>query len=145
MSTKVRRLRPSIELLLLKHRGLELFSPSTAFRFDLFVRCDPPYTQPRECLGRDSEVLFAGNGSAGDVVLQVELEGSLDLVNLQPPAMWKLQDLVRTYSEAQTGCPVTYYYSFREIEKLFEGFQIQSIRKGHIFPYVIEKYIQYQY
>jgi len=30
-------------------------------------------------------------------------------------AIWRLQDLVRTYSEAQSGCPVTYYYSFREI------------------------------
>ena len=60
-------------------------------------------------------------------------------------AIWKLQSLVRTYSEAQTGCPVTYYYSFREVEKLLKGFQIQSIRKDHIFPYVIEQYVQYQY
>ena len=60
-------------------------------------------------------------------------------------AVWKLHDLVRTYSEAQTGCPVTYYYSFREIAELFKGFEIQSIRKEHIFPYVIEKYIQYEY
>lgn len=60
-------------------------------------------------------------------------------------AMWKLQELVRTYSEAQTGCPVTYFYSFREIEKLFKGFEIQSIRKDHVFPYVIEKYVKYQY
>jgi len=60
-------------------------------------------------------------------------------------AVWRLQHLVRTYSEAQTGCPVTYYYSFREIERLLQGFQIQSIRKDHIFPYIIEKYVQYQY
>lgn len=60
-------------------------------------------------------------------------------------AIWKLQDLVRTYSEAQTGCPVTYYYSFREIEKLFKGFQIQAIQKEHIFPYIIEKYVKYEY
>lgn len=60
-------------------------------------------------------------------------------------AIWKLQELVRTYSEAQSGCPVTYYYSFREIAQLFKGFEIQSIRKEHIFPYVIEKYVQYKY
>jgi len=60
-------------------------------------------------------------------------------------AIWRLQDLVRTYSEAQSGCPVTYYYSFREIARLFEGFQILSIRKEHIFPYIIEKYVRYQY
>ena len=60
-------------------------------------------------------------------------------------AIWKIQDLVRTYSEAQSGCPVTYYYSIREIAQLFKGFEIQSIRKEHIFPYVIEKYVQYEY
>lgn len=60
-------------------------------------------------------------------------------------AIWKLDELVRTYSEAQTGCPVTYYYSFKEIKQLFRGFEVQSIRKEHIFPYVIEKYVQYQY
>ena len=60
-------------------------------------------------------------------------------------AIWKLQELVRTYSEAQSGCPVTYYYSFREIAQLFKGFEIQSIRKEHIFPYIIEKYVQYEY
>jgi 2-polyprenyl-3-methyl-5-hydroxy-6-metoxy-1,4-benzoquinol methylase len=60
-------------------------------------------------------------------------------------AIWRLQDLVRTYSEAQTGCPVTYYYSFREIAQLFKGFHIHSIRKEHIFPYIIEKYVQYEY
>jgi len=60
-------------------------------------------------------------------------------------AFWRLQDLVRTYSEAQTGCPVTYYYSFREIAQLFKGFEIQSIRKEHIFPYVIERYVKYEY
>src|SRR5215472_1308230 len=60
-------------------------------------------------------------------------------------AIWKLHNLVRTYSEAQTGCPVTYSYSFREITELFEGFQIQSVRKEHIFPYVIERYVKYEY
>lgn len=59
--------------------------------------------------------------------------------------VWKLQDLVRTYSEAQSGCPVTYYYSFREIAQLFDGFKVESIRKGHIFPYVIEKYVRFEY
>jgi len=60
-------------------------------------------------------------------------------------AIWRLQDLVRSYSEAQSGCPVTYYYYFREIAQLFKGFEIESIRKEHIFPYVIEKYVQYEY
>lgn len=58
---------------------------------------------------------------------------------------WKLDELVRTYSEAQTGCPVTYYYSFSEIRKLFKDFDIIDMRKEHIFPYKISKYVNYEY
>ncbi len=60
-------------------------------------------------------------------------------------AFWKADELVRTYSEAQTGCPVTYYYSFKEARRLLNDFQVIDIRKEHIFPYVIEKYIRYEY
>ena len=60
-------------------------------------------------------------------------------------AFWKADELVRTYSEAQTGCPVTYYYSFKEVRRLLNDFQVIDIRKEHIFPYVIEKYIRYEY
>ena len=28
---------------------------------------------------------------------------------------------------------------------MFKGFEIESIRKEHIFPHVIEKYVQYEY
>ena len=60
-------------------------------------------------------------------------------------AFWRASELVRTYSEAQTGCPVTYYYSFREIRELLRDFKIVELRKDHIFPYQIEKYIRYEY
>ena len=60
-------------------------------------------------------------------------------------AFWRADELVRTYSEAQTGCPVTYYYSFRDIRRLMKNFKIIEIRKEHIFPYVIEKYVNYEY
>lgn len=60
-------------------------------------------------------------------------------------AFWRAKELVRAYSEAQTGCPVTYYYSFREIRQLLLAFQILEIRKDHIFPYQIEKYVHYEY
>ena len=32
-------------------------------------------------------------------------------------AFWRADELVRTYSEAQTGCPVTFYYSFAEVQR----------------------------
>lgn len=60
-------------------------------------------------------------------------------------AFWRADELVRFYSEAQTGCPVTWIYSFREIRKLMHGFQIVDIRKEHIFPYQIPKYSNYEY
>lgn len=58
---------------------------------------------------------------------------------------WRANKLVKTYSEAQTGCPVTYYYSFRDIRGLMKYFEILEMRKDHIFPYKIDKYINYQY
>ncbi len=60
-------------------------------------------------------------------------------------AFWKADELVAKYSEAQTGCPITYYYSSKEIRDLLGGYKILELRKDHIFPYVIEKYVNYQY
>lgn len=58
---------------------------------------------------------------------------------------WRTDELVRTYSEAQMGCPVTHYYSYRGIRNLMSGFSVQQLSKDHIFPYVIRKYVEYQY
>lgn len=60
-------------------------------------------------------------------------------------AFWKTNKLIKNYSEAQTGCPVTYCYSFKEIYKLMKDYKIKKIYKEHIFPYKIDKYIKYQY
>jgi SAM-dependent methyltransferase len=60
-------------------------------------------------------------------------------------AFWKIGELVRTYSEAETGCPVTYYYSFNDIRRLMADYRIIDLKKEHIFSYKIEKYVNYQY
>jgi len=60
-------------------------------------------------------------------------------------AFWRTSELVRTYSEAQTGCPVTYSYSFAGIRRLMSGYRLLDVRKDHIFPYRIEKYVNYEY
>lgn len=52
---------------------------------------------------------------------------------------------MRTYSEAETGCPVTYYFSAGEIRHLMRDFEIVNMRKDHIFPYVVDKYIHHEY
>jgi 2-polyprenyl-3-methyl-5-hydroxy-6-metoxy-1,4-benzoquinol methylase len=58
---------------------------------------------------------------------------------------WKLDELVAKYSEAQTGCPITYTYTRKTAEKLLAGMQIQKVFVDHIFPYEVEAYKQYRY
>ena len=60
---------------------------------------------------------------------------------------WQLDQLVARYSEAQTGCPITYTYSRADGRRLveLEGFQALDIRTDHVFPYRIADYLQYRY
>lgn len=60
-------------------------------------------------------------------------------------AFWKLDDLVARYSEAQTGCPVTYTYTKRSVRELLRGFRVVEARVEHIFPFRIADYVQYRY
>jgi SAM-dependent methyltransferase len=60
-------------------------------------------------------------------------------------AFWRADELVRTYSEAQTGGPVTYCYSFNDLRELLRDYRIVEMHKDHIFPYNIYKYVNYQY
>ena len=60
---------------------------------------------------------------------------------------WKVNRLIAEYSEAQTGCPVTYSYSRTSGRKWLEdhGFQVTDVKVDHIFPYSIPEYVKYQY
>lgn len=60
---------------------------------------------------------------------------------------WKLDRLIAEYSEAQTGCPVTYSYSHASGARLLEehGFKVKKSFVEHIFPYRIPDYVQYRY
>jgi 2-polyprenyl-3-methyl-5-hydroxy-6-metoxy-1,4-benzoquinol methylase len=60
---------------------------------------------------------------------------------------WKLNRLIAEYSEAQTGCPVTYSYSRRGGRHWLEqhGFRVTRVFADHIFPYSIPEYVRYQY
>lgn len=61
--------------------------------------------------------------------------------------IWQLSELVAKYSEAETGCPVTYIYSKRDAKKLMDplGLRIKDVWADHIFPYRIPDYTQYRY
>ncbi len=56
-----------------------------------------------------------------------------------------LDTLIASYSEAQTGCPITYSYTLEGAKRLMSDFTILDIRKAHIFAWDIPKYITYQY
>lgn len=56
-----------------------------------------------------------------------------------------LDDLIARYSEAETGCPVTYSYTTDTIKEFLQGFKITDISIDHIFPYSIPEYKNYQY
>ena len=60
---------------------------------------------------------------------------------------WKISKLVAKYSEAQTGCPITYIYNKKEAEKMLDsaGFKVTNMVVDHIFPYQIPEYVKYQY
>lgn len=47
--------------------------------------------------------------------------------------------------EAQNGCPVAYTYTKDNIYKLLDGFKVINMYQDHIFPYVIDKYKNYEY
>jgi len=48
--------------------------------------------------------------------------------------------------EAQSGCPIALSYTRKEARALLgDQFAVTDIRQAHIFPYVIEKYVRYEY
>jgi 2-polyprenyl-3-methyl-5-hydroxy-6-metoxy-1,4-benzoquinol methylase len=60
---------------------------------------------------------------------------------------WKADELIAKYSEAQTGCPVTYSYTRGEGRELVErnGFRAEQLAVDHVFPYRIRDYVEYRY
>jgi SAM-dependent methyltransferase len=47
--------------------------------------------------------------------------------------------------EAQSGCPIAFTYTKEEVAALMNGCEIIDMWQDHIFPYVIEKYVKYEY
>jgi SAM-dependent methyltransferase len=48
--------------------------------------------------------------------------------------------------EAQSGCPIATVYSRDMLDRLLSGFfEIVSAEQAHIFPYVVDKYVRYEY
>lgn len=49
--------------------------------------------------------------------------------------------------EAQSECPIAFTYTRRQVREMLNGvgFRVISIEQDHIFPYVVEKYVRYEY
>lgn len=47
--------------------------------------------------------------------------------------------------EAQSGCPIAFTYTHDEVRQLLSAYEVTELRQEHIFPYVIEKYVNYEY
>lgn len=57
----------------------------------------------------------------------------------------KAEEIIEYYAEAQTNCPRAKTYTFEEIARLLNDFEIIEIKKDHIFPYKIPEYISGKY
>lgn len=47
--------------------------------------------------------------------------------------------------EAQSGCPIAFTYTADEVRCLLAGCNVLELKQDHIFPFVIEKYLKYEY
>ena len=48
--------------------------------------------------------------------------------------------------EAQRGCPIATTYTIGMVHDLFRGlFEMSNVTQTHIFPYVVDKYVNYEY
>lgn len=45
---------------------------------------------------------------------------------------WKLSEILRRTAETQTGCPVAYFYTFKEVRELMKGYEILSMEKAYL-------------
>lgn len=88
-------------------------------------------------------------GPAGELRLMVYSKVSYKLFWIMKEEnvwdMGRLDELVARNSEAQSGCPVTYSYTFDEARRLLTGFEMLEMRKSHIFTWDVEAYKRYEY
>jgi ubiquinone/menaquinone biosynthesis C-methylase UbiE len=48
--------------------------------------------------------------------------------------------------EAQSGCPIAFAFDYSDCEQLLNGlFNIREVSQDHIFPFVVDKYKNYEY
>lgn len=85
----------------------------------------------------------------GEIRMMVYAKLSYKTFNLmRETGVWnfaQLDSIISQYSEAQTGCPITYSYTIAGAYELFKLFDVYDVRKAHIFSWDIPKYIKHEY
>lgn len=60
--------------------------------------------------------------------------------------MAAMDDTIREFAEAQSGCPIAYTYTFDQIHDLLAPwYNVTDIHKDHIFKWDVQKYINHEY
>ena len=84
--------------------------------------------------------------SDGELRIMLYSKWSFKLFDFMgPKETWDFAEadsIIQKYAEAQLNCPRALTYTFNEVRSLLAGFDIQAIRKAHIFKYDVEDYIK---
>ena len=60
--------------------------------------------------------------------------------------MSTMDDTIREFAEAQTGCPIAYTYTFDQVrDMLAPWYEVVEICKDHIFKWNVDKYVKHEY
>ena len=87
---------------------------------------------------------YMDRGSRLKIMVYNRWSWKATMAQLRHPT-WSAHDAIAYQSEAQTGCPVTYSYTTKSIQKLLKGLKITNTFVDHIFPYIVPLYKRYEY
>lgn len=97
------------------------------------------FKQIKFYMDKTSELRFMVYNKASIKVLQ--------MLNESGNKFNSLDEMIAMYSEAQSGCPVTYSYTENEMRVLLNdlGYNVLSVETDHIFKYDVSHYVKYEY
>jgi SAM-dependent methyltransferase len=86
------------------------------------------------------------SGAIAQIKLYMTAASELRLM-LYAKNSWKKIMIEANYDqpEAQSGCPIAFTYTPDDVRNLLNGFNVLEIRQDHIFRFVVEKYVMYEY